>query len=403
MLATMSHVRELSAMRPVPSVTLGRQALLAEVREHIRREVPPSAVRAEGLVQKLLGFFPTREDYEAVTYALLEGQLAGYYEPGNGTMYLADDLDDANASSTLAHELVHALQDQHWDLRERARFVAGQDDKDSALSALAEGDATSAMEDETRARESPGATALDVPDAEFARVLRESVEGGSAARAPHALRMSLVAPYIDGVVFVNALRRQGGWASVDDAWEHPPVTTEQILHPEKWRVHEPAIVLPTPPPPSREFTLLEANTYGEQGLRLSFEEWMPEVTATRAASGWGGDRAALYRRDDREYALLWYVRFDEPTSGDAGAFAARAYNAVSLSLPRLGRLAKLDGESACVERPGNGVTAIRRAGRDVLLAFGAAREDAQGWRASMSCAEARLWTDAALLADRAGR
>jgi hypothetical protein len=398
----MSRIRELSAKRAVPSVTLGRQALLAQVKEHIRREVPPSAIRAEGLVQKLLGFFPVGEDYEAATYALLEGQLAGYYEPENGTMYLADDLDEANASSTLAHELVHALQDQHWDLRNRSRYVAGQDDKDSAFSALAEGDATSAMEDETAARESPGTSALDVSDAEFVRVLRDSVESGGAAKAPHALRMSLVAPYVHGVVFVNGLRRRGGWASVDAAWDHPPETTEQLLHPDKWRAHELAIVLPTPPSPPREFTLLEANTYGEEGLRLAFDEWMPEAAAMLAASGWGGDRAALYGRGAGEYALLWHVRFDE-AAGDAGAFAARAFKAVSLSLPRLGHMDAAEEDAACLERGGNGVLAVRRDGRDLVLAFGTVSVGAQGWRASMSCADARLWADAALVASRAPR
>jgi hypothetical protein len=392
-LATMSRIRGLSSVQPVPSVTLPRSALLEQVKEHIQREVPPSAIQAEGLVQKLLGFFPVDEDYEAATYALLEGQLAGYYEPENGTMYLAGDLDLANARSTLAHELVHALQDQHWDLRTRSRYVAGQDDKDSAFSALAEGDATSAMEDETLARERPGATALDVSDADFARVLRESVASGVA---PHALRMSLVAPYVDGVAFVNGLRRQGGWASVDAAWEHPPETTEQILHPEKWRAHEPAIVLPPPPPPAGDLTIAMANTYGEEGLRLAFEEWMPEVEAGLAASGWGGDRAGLYGRGEAEHALLWHVRFDEATGGDAGAFAARAFRAVSLALPKLGRLERSEEGAACVAREGNGVMGVVRDGRDVVLAFGTVSVSGAGWRASMSCGEAVAWAKAAL-------
>jgi hypothetical protein len=397
-LATMSHVRGLAATRPVLSVTLGREALLSQVKQHVEREVPATAIRAEGLVQKLLGFFPVDEDYEAATYALLLGQLAGYYEPANGTMYLAEDLDDANARSTLAHELVHALQDQHWDLRTRSLYVAGQEDKDDALSALAEGDASSAMEDELLSRVNPGATALSMPDQELKDALVESVASGPAARAPHALRMALIAPYADGLAFVNVLRRQGGWARVDEAWSHLPETTEQILHPEKWRTHEPALVLPAPPPPTAGFTLLDANTLGEETLRLTFEEWMPEARAIAAASGWGGDRAALYQRGEREYAYVWHIRFDDASPDAPDAFAGRAFMATRLALPRLGRVAGADARRACVERHDSGVIAILRDGQDLFYAFGSVTLDPHGWHASMSCAEAHAWNEAALLA-----
>jgi hypothetical protein len=389
----MSRIRQLAATRPVPSVILGRRALLTEVKRHVDREVPPSAIRAEGLVQKLLGFFPVSADYEAATYALLQGQLAGYYEPVNGTMYLAADLDDANASSTLAHELLHALQDQHWDLRARSVYVAGQDDKDSALAALAEGDATSAMEDETRERESPGTTALDEPDADFARALEDELGSGPAANAPHALRMALIAPYVDGVAFVNGLRRQGGWSAVDSAWASPPVTTEQILHPGKWRAHEPAMVVPTPPAPSADgFERLGENTYGEQGLRLTFGEWMPLATARAAASGWGGDRGALYGRANREFAYLWRVRFDDASPAPPDAFAARAFAALTVALPQLGRVAEASARSLCVERPGNGVLALRVDATDLFFTIGTVEADPHGWHAQMSCAEALRWS-----------
>ena len=78
---------------------------------------------------------------------LLEAQLEGFYEPKNGTMYLASDLKGPQAQATLAHELVHALQDQKWDLRKRSDYKPGRGDESMALACLAEGDATSLMLD----------------------------------------------------------------------------------------------------------------------------------------------------------------------------------------------------------------------------------------------------------------
>src|SRR5262249_46770037 len=146
-LKRVASLRQLEATRGVPGKTLPRDALIARVKDHVAREIPPDAIEKEGLVLRLFGFVPDQFDYAQEMFALLEAQLAGFYEPEDATMYMAGDLDGLNAEATLAHELVHALQDQHWDLKTRSKYRPGESDKSSALSALAEGDATSAMAD----------------------------------------------------------------------------------------------------------------------------------------------------------------------------------------------------------------------------------------------------------------
>jgi hypothetical protein len=73
-------------------VVLPREELIARVKDHVSRELPPQAIRNEGLALQLFGFLPTPFDYEGAEYALLQDQLAGYYEPADGTMYMASDL-----------------------------------------------------------------------------------------------------------------------------------------------------------------------------------------------------------------------------------------------------------------------------------------------------------------------
>ena len=166
----------------MPGVVLERPALIARVKEHVSRELPPEAIRNEGLALQLFGFVPTQFDYEGAEYQLLQDQLAGYYEPADGTMYMASDLGDEEADATLAHELVHALQDQRWDLETRSRYHAGDGDRSEAVSALAEGDATSAMFDVMIERAAPGRGKIGRRSPRR-RLRREQIREGHEPRA----------------------------------------------------------------------------------------------------------------------------------------------------------------------------------------------------------------------------
>ena len=97
-----------------------------------------------------------------------------------------------------------------------------------------------------RAAPGSGKTAVDLPDDVFAQQIREGMDQGPGASAPRVMRSSLAAPYIYGTLFVHALRRRGGWPSVDRSWDDAPTTSEQIMHPEKWLAHEPALIVAAP-------------------------------------------------------------------------------------------------------------------------------------------------------------
>jgi hypothetical protein len=126
----------------------------------------------------------------AGTMALLQGQIAGFYEPADRTMYLVDDLDEREAEETLAHELVHALQDQRWDIARFMKFKLGESDKIGAAHAVIEGDATVAMIDAS------GTPSLDIPPEALKRsLLASAISSKAAASTPRVLLSSLVAPY----------------------------------------------------------------------------------------------------------------------------------------------------------------------------------------------------------------
>jgi hypothetical protein len=346
-LKLVSRARGLSILRPVKSQVLPRKELIAYVKGRVTKEIPAEAIVHEGRVLSLLGFLPTDYDYLAGTLDLLDAQLAGLYEPNDGTMYIAADLDDAVADSTLDHELTHALQDQHYDLKSRTKYAPGKSDAQEALSALSEGDAMSTMVDVLLRRQKapPGRTSLDVPDAMW-KAQAAGMNEGKSASAPAFMKAELVAPYIDGTLFVQALRRAGGWAAVDSAWRDPPSSTEQLLHLDKWNAREAPLVVSPPPPPDASWTVADTDTYGELELRTMLSQWFGEEDGAYLAAGWGGDRGVLFERGD-ETAFALHVRYDEGVKLGVRTFLDRLAK-------KLGKPSVRTRDLACFERADRG-------------------------------------------------
>jgi hypothetical protein len=317
-----ARVRELAARGPVKAETLGQDAMVSLVREQLDREVPVTAIEAS--TDMLFGFGIVRAsfDLKQSLLDLMTAELAGFYDPVKKTLFVSQSLQGPMRVATLSHELVHALQDQHYNLRGLIAYREDASDAQTALHALAEGDATSAMMDYMlRDR---GMRATDLPE-DGILLQAEGVMAADprAARVPAIIKRSVIASYADGLPFVHWARRRGGWRAVDDAWRSPPISTEQLLHPEKYVAREAALTVPVPlPPPGSGVPVVYRDVQGEQAVRLLLEEWMPMKAARMAAGGWGGDRLAVYANDERTF-VAWHIRYDDAAAAERGfqAFA----------------------------------------------------------------------------------
>ncbi|MCS6899039.1 MAG: hypothetical protein RMJ98_05680 [Myxococcales bacterium] len=392
MLRKVEAVRQLQAKTPVRSVVLPRKKMLNQVQAQEASNVPAQVTRAQGLLLQALGWVPPGYDHEQGTLDLLNAQLAGYYAPRTKTMFLAQDLPPEEARATLAHELVHALQDQHYDLEPKLRYRPESGDEPTALHALAEGDATSTMFDVLLA--SSQRTALDLPEEVLIATMQEQTLG-TAEDIPPSLKLSLIAPYIDGLRFVHALRRRGGWAEVDRAWRTPPTTTEQILHLEKYDRREPPLPVPGPPVDALGggFRVELTDQVGEQGLRIMLESWGTPREARRAAAGWGGDRVTLLtrvRKERNEWFVTWWIRFDGTDAQCPDVTEAFAVVRKGLSSDRS------ISDTACQERAEMGPLAASVAHCDLLLAAGPFVQEGTSWRSHGNCSEVRSWIRAAV-------
>lgn len=396
-LAQVAILRGIKPRREVPGVKLEREALVARIKDKALREYPPDALKREGLVLQLFGFAPPGFDYLGETLRLLEAQLDGFYEPKNGTMYLAADLHGSEAQATLAHELVHALQDQAYDLKSRSGHKPGRSDESLALASLAEGDATSVMMDFVLKGQNK--TALDLPLDTMRAMMEAGMTTGATKNVPHILKSSLVAPYVNGLEFVHGLRKRGGFRLVDRAWERPPQTTEQVLHVDKWESNEPALAVSTPTAKAlgdgwkRE----DEDSFGELGLSLTLGEWIDPDDAREVASGWGGDRASEWSRG-QEIAFALHVRYDPSAGARPDAYAERALKKLAPALKALTSGAIVEPTLICVERPQLGPLLVARQGREFVILAGPAKVDPAGWVSTGDCTTAKRWATEVLAA-----
>ncbi|MGZ3456118.1 MAG: hypothetical protein ACXVEF_41315 [Polyangiales bacterium] len=312
------RARRLKHKEAVKLQVVDGQQLVQVVKSKVGDDIPKDIIRGEGRAYAALGLIPADYDYEAETYSLLEEQLAGLYIPEDKTMYLSKTVAGDELEATLGHELVHALQDQYFGIGDRIKFKPGESDRIAAIHALAEGDATSAMIDVlvlAGGGDLGEKNATRLPDREPEELVAAEIaekKTSKLAKSPRFLSVGLLAPYADGMRFVHGLRRNGGWKAVDAAWNRPPISTEQLLHLDKYEANEAPVNvdLPTGVALGAGFTKTYDDVFGEEEGRIAFGEWMDLKSSKKAAGGWGGDRVTLFEKGDQR-AVSWKIVFDD--------------------------------------------------------------------------------------------
>jgi hypothetical protein len=375
-LQRVASARGLPVRREVRGRVVERPEMLEQVRARIEAETPRDLLRLQGEALTALELVPPTYDVPDGLYRLLEGQVAGFYDQTREVLFLAEDLDRAEAFETLAHELAHALQDQAYSLDALLAYAPGQGDRLAAVHALAEGDATSASFDVAMG------SAFRVSEGLLRKMIAATTAFSTAGAAtPRFLQASLTAPYADGFACVQRLRREGGWPAVDRVWAAPPETTEQLLHADKLAAREPALAVA---PPRLEalgpgWTADYVDVMGELGLRTVFEDWTSGALAEAAAAGWGGDSFLVARRagpapGDESFAVAWRVRFDTPRdAAEARAVLERRWG------------------TTCRERADRGPLTWASARDEVALVAGPLTRRGATRTSAASCADATRW------------
>ncbi|QEH33993.1 hypothetical protein OJF2_25260 [Aquisphaera giovannonii] len=313
-----------------------REAMKDMLLKEFEEDMTPEEFRTNELAMKAFGLIPRETDLKAMIVQVYSEEVAAFYDPKTKTMHLIEEPEEVRKAqpsflerlfgkrggfdkdenkTVIAHELTHALADQHYDLQKLHKDAKNDDDRAMAVSSLIEGEATLAMIG-AQMEDWDGTRTPKLPAADLDRTMTflgpfMSMMGGgkSLKSAPPIISETLIFPYLRGMVFCAWLANKGGWKAIDDAYRNPPASTEQILHPEKF-LGKPD--LPTvidlgkvdPGPPWKE---IGRNVLGELQTAI-----MLGRQGSKAAAGWDGDRYAIFEGPGDKLALVWFSTWDSP-------------------------------------------------------------------------------------------
>jgi len=319
--ASVARIRELDFTRQVPVVINTPDQAQRTIIAQIARDHSDEDLWIGGASGAMTGLYPLNIDLKRQTVELLRNQVIGFYNPDTKQMVIIQpphgrvSLDvqgfgPGMGAMVLAHELTHALQDQHFGIEKMLNRVKDNDDQTLALKCVAEGDATLAGFGYVSGH-------LESANVELLVSQLNALPANSMVQGhdiPLAVTVPMLFQYSGGSHFVAEAWRRGGWPAVDQLYRNPPRSSQQIMQPELYFDH------PTPPA-HIELTgyedlltgwkKIDDDTYGELLLKLIFQRNLPpQASAFGTLPRWAGDRIITLQRG-KELTLLWLIVFHD--------------------------------------------------------------------------------------------
>ncbi len=324
------RVEEATGMRSTGPVRI-EVTTRAQVREYLvqllEEEYPCGELERQGRCLAVFGLLPADYDIRAGLVDLLQEQAGAFYDPRTRAFYSIIDLPEAFRLPLMerlivAHELTHALQDQAIDLLEMQRADKENTDVAYAHMAVMEGMATVAMFVAAQ-----GTAVESLPN--LGGMLRMSVVAAESnpmmqvfATSPRYMQESLISPYADGSVFVQAFLAAEAGGACSDLLGRLPSSSEQILHFDRYvEGDEPTDIdlsgLGTALPPG--WTPYFDNVLGELEVKVLCELHEPtSEAAPEIAAGWDGITYSAFA-DGESLLMLGCSVWD--SEADAAEFA----------------------------------------------------------------------------------
>ncbi len=284
-----------------------RKAVEAFLVEKMKEDKDTARVERSGIVLKKFGLLPADFELRPFLLSLLKEQIAGYYDSKTKTVNLLNWINPEEQKPVLAHELTHALQDQHVDLdkwgdqsldgtpnnvADDNRHIR-RDESDTAREAAIEGQAMVAYMDWSLApmaqslRTSPDVP-LDPPSTED----KPDPDSPILSSAPLVLKASLLFPYQDGLLFEQILLKDHGpHAAFAAVLDRPPDSSYEIMHPHEYEQHARPALLTLPdlhPLLDAEYKPYDLGVMGELDVRMLGQIFGGAGPAADLAATWDG-------------------------------------------------------------------------------------------------------------------
>lgn len=324
MLRVVTRLRGLEPKNAIPMGVKSRDEISKFLNERVRENVEEGELQSEGKMLHRLGLLPADMDYKDFTLELLTEQVGGYYDPDKKTFFIAGWLQAELQKPVMVHELTHALQDQYFDLNKvlHEERKLHNDDRMLARQAIFEGDGMAVMLDFVLEPKKRNFASL--PDLVF---VMQSQFGAMNSQfpifksAPDYLKETLLFPYGYGAAFLQKVwAAKPSWDAVNKIYSDLPVSTEQIIHPEKYigtrddpkpvKYDDPATRL------GNGWKIGYKNVLGEFTIDLLLKLNLSEEKASRAAAGWGGDQVFLLENESGKNAVFVATTWDMADDAD---------------------------------------------------------------------------------------
>jgi len=296
------------------------QRMADYIDNEVRQNMGKKTLEDVSLAYAKLGLLPRGVDLRANLLSFYSSKTLAFYDSRAKKVVLREGAHGYSDTPVLGefdekvivHELTHALQDQHFSVGSKLRAL-DNGDKALALRSIAEGDAVL-----TEYAYSFGGL-NDWLSSYIRQVCNPAMEETILPGTPALIRDKLLFQYRAGATFLSHFIGKDGWFPINLIYQYPPLSTEQILHPEKYSA--------APDPPTRitlkslsglfptEWREIENDTLGELLVHCLFEQFLDPADAATVANGWDGDRLVAYRNGE-EVAFIWATVWDSPRDAE---------------------------------------------------------------------------------------
>ena len=378
--ATTARLRGLEPKSPIQKGIKSREEITNYIARKIDEDYLTERVLLEEKMLKKIGMLPEEINYRQTVINLLTEQVQGFYDPEERMLFIASWLPMSEQEPVMVHEITHALQDQHFDLQAifRANRNSTNDDYLLAQQALFEGEATVVMLQFTIERVDRHFSELP----NLAVIMETEMEAGMSkspvlSTVPQFLRETLIFPYAHGAMFLQeAWRRNQSWETINKIYSDPPLSTEQIMHPEKYfgtrDNPKPVDAAAKAARLGAEWKIPYKSVFGEFMLGQLLGLHLNKERAKRAARGWGGDEVLLLENGAGQNAVWIETEWD--TAGDAEKFFDAMDEWFRLHYPKASRRAVPGGFSLTRNREFSALSREGTAGVRIILGLPEADE-----------------------------
>ena len=307
--AELTAISGMKLRHAVPCAYISKAQINQFLNKRVKEVESPEDERAEELTLKKFGLVPQDFNLAKNEVDLLTEQAAAFYDYNKKKLFITDSTSSESQETVLAHELSHALADQNYNLARYIKQGRKSDDGSTARLAVMEGQATWMMSEYLALK--AGGSLMNSPEA--AAAMANLTDEGSGQypvfdNEPLYLKLTLVFPYSQGMLFQNAVIQRDHQEGFGEVFRRAPVSTQQIMHPDKYF----AGAEPTEPKAPdahlpHGYKGLVGGTLGELEHSIMLEQYTGKERAAELAPHWRGCTFELYENKRAGRVVLLYA------------------------------------------------------------------------------------------------